>query len=76
MLARGRRQPSRRDAMVYGQAGLGVINGTNSWGVGGWCRSYRCAADRCGAATLLGTGAIGSGLDRAKVTGGLVWHMQ
>jgi len=74
MLARGGAAITP-DAMVYGQAGIGVIDGTSSWGVGVGAEAI--VAPQIGVrGDVLGTGATGSGLDRTKVTGGVVWHMQ
>lgn len=74
MLARGGGGISP-DAMVYGMLGAGVVNGTTSWGVGGGAEAI--VAPQIGVrGEVLGTGPMGSGLNRAKVTAGLVWHMQ
>ena len=73
MLARGGAAITP-DAMVYGQGGVGVIDGTTSWGLGVGAEAI--VAPQIGVrGDVLGTGAMGSGFDRAKVTAGVVWHI-
>ncbi len=63
------------DAMVYGSAGFGLVNGDTSWAVGAGAEAI--VAPQIGVrGDVLGTGDIGKGLDRAKITAGLVWHMK
>jgi hypothetical protein len=74
MLARGGAAVTP-DAMVYGQLGAGVIDGTTSWGVGAGAEAV--VAPQIGVrGDVLTTGPWGSGLNRTKVTAGLVWHVQ
>lgn len=62
------------DAMVYGELGGGVIDGTTSWGVGGGGEAI--VAPQIGVrGDLLVTGPWGAGPNRTKATAGLVWHM-
>ena len=74
MLARGGVTVSP-DAMVYGEMGFGSINGTTSWGLGGGAEAI--VAPQIGVrGEVLGTGPWGNGLNRAKATAGLVWHVR
>lgn len=63
------------DTLIYGAAGGGWINGTGSYAVGGGAEYI--ATESLGVrGELLGTGGWGGGLNNAKATVGVVWHLQ
>ncbi len=74
MLARGGATLSS-DAMVYGELGLGMVNGVTSWGLGAGIEAV--VAPQIGVrGEVLGTGPTGATLNRTKATVGLVWHVR
>lgn len=63
-----------QETLAYAAAGGGTLNGAGSYALGGGIE--QALADKVAVrGELLGTGAFGSGLDGAKGTVGLLWHM-
>lgn len=61
--------------MIYGALGAGVVNGTGSYAIGGGAEAI--VMDQLGVrGEILGTGAWGGGLNSAKATAGVLWHVQ
>jgi outer membrane immunogenic protein len=63
-----------QDLMVYGAAGFGALNGVGSYAFGAGIEAP--LMDQVSArGEILGTGTWGVAPNGAKVTGGLLWHM-
>ena len=74
MLARGGAAVTP-DAMVYGQLGVGNVDGQGSWALGVGAEAV--VAPQIGVrGDILSTGPWGDGLNRTKATAGLVWHVK
>jgi len=61
--------------MVYGALGAGIINGNGSYAIGGGAEAI--VMDQLGVrGEVLGLGTWGGGLNAAKATAGVLWHVQ
>ncbi len=63
------------DTMLYGELGVGSVNGTGSWVLGAGAEAI--VAPQLGVrGEVQGTGPWGSFLNRTKATAGLLWHVE